>query len=76
MAGLRFPLSTLHVQPRDCTRMTRGRDGSLRLSRRALSSPTLCRFIPALTTSPSRTCPFLFPGADGVHDLVKTLEEA
>jgi len=28
MAGLRFPLSTLHVQPRGCPRMTRGHDGS------------------------------------------------
>ena len=28
MAGLRFPLSTLHVQPRGYPRMTRGRDGA------------------------------------------------
>jgi len=28
MAGLRFPLSTLHVLPRGCPRMTRGRDGA------------------------------------------------
>ena len=28
MAGLRFPLSTLHVWPRGCPRMTRGRNGA------------------------------------------------
>ena len=28
MAGLRFPLSTLHAQPHGCPRMTRGHDGA------------------------------------------------
>ena len=31
------PLSTLHVQPRDCPRMTRGQVGSLRLTCTTLS---------------------------------------
>src|SRR5207244_3016343 len=34
--------------PRDDRCKTRGQDGSLFLSCRALSSPTTCRFIPAL----------------------------
>ncbi|MFN0164889.1 MAG: hypothetical protein ACKV22_00540, partial [Bryobacteraceae bacterium] len=36
------------LPPRDDRRKTRGQDGSLLLSCRALSSPTTCRFIPAL----------------------------
>jgi hypothetical protein len=41
------PLSTLHVQPRDCPRMTRGQVGSLRLTCTTLSFATSRRFIPA-----------------------------
>ncbi len=43
------PLSTLHVQPRDCPRMTRGQVGSLRLTCTTLSFATSRRFIPALS---------------------------
>jgi len=43
-----IPLSTLHLAPREARRKTRGQDGSLLLSCGALSSPTTCRFIPAL----------------------------
>ena len=46
--GPPVPLSTLRLPPRDGRRKTRGQDGSLLLSCRALSSPTTCRFIPAL----------------------------
>ena len=44
---LHVPLSTLHAQPRDWSRMTRGRCGSLGLHRTALSSAPPRRFIPA-----------------------------
>src|SRR5690606_28568580 len=47
MAGLHAPLSTLHVQPHDCPRMTRGLCGSLLLHRNGLSPSTPCRFVPA-----------------------------
>jgi hypothetical protein len=40
-------LSTLRWQPCGCPRMTRGRDGSLRLSFMTLSFTTPRRFIPA-----------------------------
>jgi hypothetical protein len=40
MAGLHVPLSTLGVHPHERTPMTQGRDGSLLLSRTALSSAT------------------------------------
>jgi hypothetical protein len=43
-----MPLSTLHPAPRGTQRKTRGQDGSLFLSCRALSSPTAHRFIPAI----------------------------
>ena len=46
------PLSTLHPRCRHRRRMTRGQDGSLLLSCGALSSPTSCRFIPALSLVP------------------------
>ena len=46
--GPPMPLSMLRLPPRDDRRKTRGQDGSLLLSCRALSSPTTCRFIPAL----------------------------
>ena len=46
--GPPMPLFTLRPSPRDAPRKTRGQDGSLLLSCRALSSPTTCRFIPAL----------------------------
>ena len=42
-----FPLFTLRSLPHDNQRKTRGQNGSLFLSCRALSSPTICRFIPA-----------------------------
>ena len=45
--GPPMPLSMLRLPPRDDRRKTRGQDGSLLLSCRALSSPTTCRFIPA-----------------------------
>src|SRR5690606_17246904 len=51
MAGLHAPLSTLHVQPHDCPRMTRGRCGSLLLHRNGLSPSTPCRFVPAFPTT-------------------------
>ena len=44
---LPVPLSTLHVQPCDYPRMTRGQDGSPFLSCRTLSFLVPCRFIPA-----------------------------
>src|SRR5467141_3819365 len=44
---LHVPLSTLHVQPRDCPRMTRGQVGSLRLTCTTLAFATSRRFIPA-----------------------------
>jgi hypothetical protein len=47
MAGLHVPLSTLHVQPRDCPRMTRGQVGSLLLTCATLTFATPRRFIPA-----------------------------
>ena len=47
VACLHVPLSTLHAQPRDCERMTRGQVGSLGLTCTALSSATPRRFIPA-----------------------------
>src|SRR5215471_6783407 len=46
-ACLHVPLSTLHAQPRDCERLTRGQVGSLGLTCTALSSATPRRFIPA-----------------------------
>jgi len=45
--GPPVPLFTLRRPPRDHRRKTRGQDGSLSLSCRALSSPTTYRFIPA-----------------------------
>src|SRR5262250_2635524 len=48
-----IPLSTLQAAPRGVACKTRGQDGFAGLlSRRALSSPTTCRFIPALSGSP------------------------
>src|ERR1035438_7567187 len=45
-----MPLSTLQTTPRDAARKTRGQNGfATLLFRRALSSPTTCRFIPALS---------------------------
>src|SRR5262245_55965342 len=44
MAGLRVPLSTLRLRPRDRRRMTRGQDDWLGLSCATLSFATLCRF--------------------------------
>src|SRR5215472_2009316 len=47
--GPPIPLSTLRAPPHDVARKTRGQDGfAVLLSCRALSSPTTCRFIPAL----------------------------
>jgi hypothetical protein len=43
MAGLRTPLSTLRLGPREPLRMTQGRCGSLCLHRRGLSPQTSCR---------------------------------
>ena len=43
-----MPLSTLHPAPRGTQRKTRGQDGSLLLSRGALSSPAARRFIPTI----------------------------
>src|SRR5207245_7961860 len=45
--GRHVPLSTLHVQPCDCPRMTRGQVGSLRLTCTTLAFATSRRFIPA-----------------------------
>ena len=52
-----MPLSTLHLVPHGTRRKTRGQDGSLLLSRGALSSPTARRFIPTLA----------LPGVRGFH---------
>src|SRR5215510_6244271 len=60
-----IPLSTLRLTPRDATRKTRGQDGfAVLLSCRALSSPTTCRFIPALGVLPRtrRLAPFVEVG--------------
>ncbi len=43
MAGLRTPLSTLRIDPRQPLRMTRGRCGSLNLHRKGLTPSTSCR---------------------------------
>src|ERR1700736_5495063 len=43
-------LSTLRLRPCGRQRMTRGHRGSLPPRRRAFSSPSPCRFIPALQT--------------------------
>src|SRR5215471_9750729 len=53
MAGLRTPLSTLHVRPHDRPRMTRGRCGSLLLHRNGLAPSALCRSPGAPDTGPS-----------------------
>src|SRR5262245_11862664 len=51
--GPPIPLSTLRAPPHDVARKTRGQDGfAVLLSCRALSSPTTCRFIPALDVLP------------------------
>ena len=67
MAGLCIPLSTLRPWCYHHRRMTRGQDGSLFLSRAALSSATPCRFIPALSpipfSSPFPHFPWRHPGA-------------
>jgi hypothetical protein len=55
---LHVPLSTLHAQPHDWTRMTQGRCGSLSLHRKALSSSPPRRLIPAHL--------FVAQGDDGV----------
>ena len=58
-----MPLATLHPDPRGSQRKTRGQDGSLLLSCRALSSPTARRFIPAIALAHARgseTCPCVF----------------
>jgi hypothetical protein len=47
------PLSTLRPRPHERARMTRGRRGSLIPRRRALPSPSPCRFIPAHHTQGS-----------------------
>src|SRR5262245_54759255 len=59
--GPPIPLSTLRAPPHGVTRKTRGQDGfAVLLSCRALSSPTTCRFIPALDVmSLCRTSEFL-----------------
>src|SRR5262250_417526 len=52
--GPPIPLSTLQAASRDVACKTRGQDGfATLLSRRALSSPTTCRFIPALSGLPT-----------------------
>src|ERR1035441_6220487 len=45
--SLHVPLSTLRGAPCGTPRMTRGRDGSLLLSRMTLAFTTQCRFSPA-----------------------------
>src|ERR1700736_5206055 len=52
--GPSMPLSTLHPAPRGTQRKTRGQDGSLLLSRGALSSPTARRFIPTIALADVR----------------------
>ena len=58
IAGLRTPLPTLRCALAGRQRIARGHRGSLLLRCRALSSPTPCRFIPALSSrrpSPGRS---------------------
>ena len=55
MACLHVPLSTLHVQPCDCPRMTRGQDGSLGLACVTFTFTTPRRFTPAHSPSPPLT---------------------
>jgi len=52
--GPSMPLSTLHPAPHGTQRKTRGQDGSLLLSRGALSSPTARRFIPTIALPDGR----------------------
>src|ERR1700676_3323795 len=52
--GPSMPLSTLHPAPRGTQRKTRGQDGSLLLSRGALSSSTARRFIPTIALPDGR----------------------
>src|SRR5262245_62792831 len=61
--GPPIPLSTLRATPHGVARKTRGQNGfAVLLSCRALSSPTTCRFIPALDVlSRSRTSEFMAP---------------
>src|SRR5437016_12696483 len=54
----RYPCLQLQATPRDLACKTRGQDGfAALLSCRALSSPTTCRFIPALFGLPTSTKP-------------------
>ena len=52
--GPSMPLSMLHPAPHGTQRKTRGRDGSLFLSRGAPSSPTTRRFIPTIALADAR----------------------
>src|SRR5664279_3107681 len=60
------PLSTLRYALTERQRMTRGHRDSLRLRCRAFSSPSPCRFIPALspTIHPDLTAPSALPVTD------------
>ena len=78
--GPPMPLSPLRRTPRGAPRKTRCQNKSLLLSRRALSSPTTCRFIPAHLhpwqsplSVPGKiiVTPRLMPPAGGAVDAVR-----
>src|SRR5881409_1426712 len=71
MAGLRPPLSTLRLRPRERLRMTRGQGGSLFLSCIELSSTTLCQ-------SPGAPCCRHYPGTatGGTASLIRPVMSA
>ena len=64
MAGLRLPLSTLHGQPRGCTRMTRA-DTTCVDFRVQLSRPASRRNYSAIAAQPSHRPSMLLDGAMG-----------
>ena len=57
MAGLNFPVSTLHPSPHENRRMTRGQTGTLSLVCAALASTTYLRLLPALSLTRFFSCP-------------------
>src|SRR5262245_66346743 len=66
--GPRIPLSTLRAPPHDATRKTRGQDAfAVLLSCRAFSSPTTCRFIPALDVIPPNRKPNRYDARGAVN---------
>jgi hypothetical protein len=69
MAGLRTPLSTLHVRPHDRPHMTRGRGGSLLLHRNGLAvhrALTVLFYSKSHAPSDKRNLPRQAPIAQGI----------